>query len=363
MSVRVLCAIAALGWGMSFPHRVVAAKPPTADFDRDADSATDASPEHPPKRTTARERLAAKRAAHTPPVRPESPEEHRQWLARLAANRVEPWPPESARDQAEALARSRKMISEVLAQLPGTRVYETDHFLFTSNMTPDEAAPYVRYLDKMYDFMCELYGVPAGTRVWLGGKAPIFAFQTEEQFVAFEAKFFEVPPQESQHLYGVCHQNTRGDVVTACFRGEDPNDFGQMLVHETSHGFIHRYKTKARLPSWVNEGMADLIGAQLVPKSTAVKNKELAALVILKQRHSLGGDFFTAESIHDWQYGAASSLNRFLLETDRKSYVRFIEGMKEGLKWPVALQQAYGGTPDQLLTQYGQSIGVPDLRP
>jgi hypothetical protein len=101
----------------------------------------------------------------------------------------------------------------------------------------------------------------------------------------------------------------------------------------------------------------------MVPKSTAVKNKETAALAILREHHSLGGDFFAAEPIHDWQYGVASSLNRFLLQTDRQSYVRFIEGMKEGLKWPVALQQAYNGTPEQLVVQYGQSIGLPDLRP
>jgi hypothetical protein len=208
--------------------------------------------------------------------------------------------------------------------------------------------------------MCELYGVSAGTRVWLGGKAPIFAFLTQQQFSAFEAKYFHVP---AQGVDGICHQNSRGDVVIACFCGQDPNDFGQMLVHETSHGFIHRYKTKARLPSWVNEGMAELIGAEMVPRSNSVPNKERAALMILQQRRSLGGNFFTAESLDDWQYGVASSLNRFLLQTDRARYVRFIEGLKEGLQWPDALQRAYGGTPEQLVTQYGQRIGVPDLRP
>jgi hypothetical protein len=94
-----------------------------------------------------------------------------------------------------------------------------------------------------------------------------------------------------------------------------------------------------------------------------VKNKEREALTILQEHRSLGGDFFSAEPIHDWQYGVASSLNRLLLQTDRQSYVRFIDGLKEGLKWPVALQQAYNGTPEQLVKQYGQSIGVPDLRP
>ena len=101
----------------------------------------------------------------------------------------------------------------------------------------------------------------------------------------------------------------------------------------------------------------------MVPKSAAVKNKELAALAILQERHSLGGDFFTAEPIHDWQYGIASSLNRFLLKTNQQNYVRFIEGLKEGMKWPAALQQAFNGTPEQLVAQYGQSIGVSDLRP
>jgi hypothetical protein len=252
------------------------------------------------------------------------------------------------------------MVDEVISHLPGTRLYETDHFLFTSNMPPQEVEPYVRYLDAMYDWMCEFYGVPAGTRVWLGDKAPIFAFVERQQFIDFERHYYRVPAQE---LYGLCHQNSRGDVAIACFRGQNPHDFGQMLVHETSHGFIHRYKTKARLPSWVNEGMAELIGSEMVPRSDAVKRKELVALAMLKQQRSLGGNFFTAESLDAWQYGAASSLNRFLLNADRKGYVRFIEGLKEGLDWPDALRQAYGGTPEQLVAQYGQRIGVPDLRP
>ncbi|HEY4231886.1 MAG TPA: hypothetical protein VGM76_00540 [Lacipirellulaceae bacterium] len=363
MYLRACCAIAACCWGISFSLLAAAANPSSADNDQAADSATGTSVPQPKKRLTAQERIAARRAPKPAANQPETPEEHRQRLARLAANGVEPWPAESAGDHAEALARSRKMISEVLSLLPGMRVYETDHFFFVSNITSDTVAPYIRSLDKMYDSMCELYGVRAGTPVWLGGKAPVFAFKTQEQFSAFEQKYFEVPARDSQHLYGICHQSSRGDVVIACFQGEDANDFGQMLVHETSHGFIHRYKTKARLPSWVNEGMADVIGAEMVPKSMAVKTKEKSALAILRERHSLGGDFFTAEPIHDWQYGVASSLTRFLMETDRQSYVRFIEGLKAGQKWPIALERAYNGTPDQLVTQYGQSIGVPDLRP
>jgi hypothetical protein len=363
MSLRVVFAVAVCCAASLRAPAIRAAEPASAAADEDASSNPSVFAPPKPSRMTAKQRAAARRAAQIAANQARDQESHRPWFQLLAANGVEPWPVETARDHAAALARTRKMINEVLALLPGTRVYETDHFLFTSNIPADQVKPYVTYLDKMYDWMCELYGVPAGTRVWLGGKAPIFAFQTQDQFVAFEAKFFAVSAQDSQHMYGLCHQNTRGDVVIACFSGEDPNDFGQMLVHETSHGFIHRYKTKARLPSWVNEGMAELIGAEMVPKSTAVKNKERAALAILQERHSLGGDFFTAEPIHDWQYGIASSLNRFLLKTNQQNYVRFIEGLKGGMTWPAALQQAFNGTPEQLVAQYGQSIGVPDLRP
>jgi hypothetical protein len=313
-----------------------------------------------PKRLSPRERAAAKRAQRAAALQAQREEEHRRWLARVKANGVEPWPEETDVEHAAALKRSRAMIDEVISLLPGTQLYETDHFLFTSNIPPAQAAPYVRYIDRMYDWMCQLYGVPADTKVWLGGKAPIFAFLTREQFVGFETKYFQPPAPD---IYGLCHQNSRGDVVIACFRGEDPDDFGQMLVHETSHGFIHRYKTKARLPTWVNEGMAELIGAEMVPRSKSVKNKELVALAVMKQQRSLGRDFFVTDDLEAWQYGAASSLNRFLLETNRQSYVAFIEGLKEGLPWPKALQRAYGGTPEQLVVQYGQRIGVPGLQP
>jgi hypothetical protein len=80
------------------------------------------------------------------------------------------------------------------------------------------------------------------------------------------------------------------------------------------------------------------------------------------QQRSLGG-MLSARRIESWQYGAASNLNRFLLQADRERYVRFIESLKEGVKWDEALREAYGNSPEELLAYYGRQIGVPDLRP
>ena len=352
--VRYCLLFAFVATNVLMPRFALAAEcaKPQAAGEREADST--------PRRLSSRERAAARRAERAAAEQARQEKVHAAWLGRLEAHGVEPWPEATDEVHAAARERSQKMVDDVIARLPGTRLYETEHFLFTSNMPPPEVAPYVRYLDAMYDWMCKLYGIPAGTRVWLGDKAPVFAFAQQAQFLDFEERHFQVP---AEGMYGLCHQNMQGDVVIACFRGDDPNDFGQMLVHETSHGFIHRYKSKARLPSWVNEGMADLIGAEMVPQSKSVERREYIALTLVKERHSLGGNFFTAEPIDAWQYGVASSLNRFLLNTDRPSYVRFIEKLKEGQKWPDALREAFGGTPEQLVGQYGRWIGIPDLRP
>jgi hypothetical protein len=319
-----------------------------------------------PKGRSLSARAAARRAQRDSAARERRDKELAEWLARLEARGVDPWPdPESDDDHAAALAKSREMVDEVIAAFPGTQLYETEHFLFTSNMPQEQAGPYVAYLDKMYEWMCQLYGVPKAHKVWLGGKAPVFAFLERDQFEAFEAKYFPDARQQLgtlTNIYGLCHQSMRGEVIIACYRGDDPNDFGQMLVHETSHGFIHRYKTKAQLPNWVDEGMADLIGSEMVPASKTVKDRELKAIAQLAQQRSLGG-LLTTPRIQAWQYGMASNLNRFLLRSNRQSYVRFIENLKEGMKWEEALLDAYGSTPEEMLAHYAQWINVAELRP
>jgi hypothetical protein len=72
---------------------------------------------------------------------------------------------------------------------------------------------------------------------------------------------------------------------------------------------------------------------------------------------------FAAERITSDQYGMASNLTRFLLKSDQKAYVQFINRLKEGMSWPDALRAAYHKTPDEMLAYYGRAIGVPDLQP
>jgi hypothetical protein len=286
-------------------------------------------------------------------------EEHKAWLARIKAKGIEPWPELTQEEHQAAIDASKAIVEQVKKAYQNIQLHETKQFLFCTNIPPEQCGPYVLSLDKMHDMMCQMYNIKKGTPVWKG-KALVIAFLTQEEFMDFERKFMQTNLPST--VYGVCHQKPNGDVLMACFRGERMADFGQMLVHETSHGFIHRYKTPVVFPNWVNEGMADYIGVAMVP-CKSMRDGEKYAVLQMRLQRSMGGDFFTRRNISSWQYGVASTLADYMIRTDKKAYVKFIEGMKEGLSWEESLMASYKATPQQLVSSYGQAIGVPDLKP
>jgi hypothetical protein len=136
-----------------------------------------------------------------------------------------------------------------------------------------------------------------------------------------------------------------------------------MLVHETSHGFIHRYKTPVNVPNWINEGMADWIAGVIVPDSGAVRSKVAKGTARLKATGSVGSDFFTAGNISFDDYGIATTMVDALIKTSPKKFVAFVDGIKAGQTWEASLLENYGLSVEQFVAAYGRSVGVPNLKP
>jgi hypothetical protein len=234
LSPLLLCSALATSTTLLADEPSSATKKPASRLDSTKSTVTkkSAAPRKTPKKTAAQTK---KEAAHA------------KWLERLKEREVDPWPEnETDEEHAEALKKSREMAIEVVSLFSGCQLQETQHFLVVSNIPPQQIAPYVASLDRMYDFMCRLYGIPRTHKVWLGGKTPIFAFLEREEFDAFEERYFPESRETIRALgnvYGLSHLSKSGEVAISCFRGNDPNDFGQMLVHETRHGVSHRYNT------------------------------------------------------------------------------------------------------------------------
>jgi len=279
---------------------------------------------------------------------------------RMRARGVAPWPDLSAADHAAEVKSLESFVEQVREAFPQLERSATHEFIVVTDIPAREIGPFVANLDAMHDFLCDLYGIPRGEPVWKG-KCLVIAFRREADFQAFEARFMQVAAPPGVH--GLCHQASDGRVIMACHQGRDLDAFAHMLVHETSHGFNHRWMSPQRLPNWLNEGLAEWVGTQVVPRSRQVPAKEAQARAFMQQTGSLGPGFLTADNIQPVQYGIASQLVKFLVARDRRKFAEFVRGIKEGMTAEESLQAAFQGSIDDLVAAFGGAIGLPGLKP
>ncbi len=274
------------------------------------------------------------------------------------------WEEFSPDEQEEHVTQHKEFLHEVTQHFsPRLRMdlTETKYFLFLSDMPRQQMAPVLRQLDAMNEELGKAFGYEPGYNIWKG-KAVIVAFANRTDFVEFEAEFMN-KSEVGSSVQGLCHSDSTGRVVVGCYRGNSTNYFNVLLVHETAHGYVARFRTNARIPSWLNEGISDWIAGVAVPSSKSIKTRQNNAAKRLRTIGTFGGQFLDAKAIEAWQYGAASSIVHLLVAKDPVRFKLFINGIKEGLKWQDSLRRAYNASPEGLCRLYGRSIGVPNLTP
>lgn len=272
------------------------------------------------------------------------------------------WPEPTDEERAKTIADYKEFLKRVQASYQAPCfLQETEFFLFFTDLPAAQVPPYVANLDKMYFKLCEAFGVPKGKNIFLG-KCIIVAFAKEESFLAFEEKFLDNP--NAKGAQGLAHGSSDGRAIIACFRGHyDVANFGALLVHETTHGVTHRLRSTVAPPKWIGEGMADWAAHAVVPRKSAF-DRQKESVVKVQKSGSLGGNFFDQDAkLEAWQYDIASHLVSFLAQLDPGRFRAFFMNIKEGDTPEEALARSYGLTPAELLTQYGRSIGVANLRP
>jgi len=269
-----------------------------------------------------------------------------------------PWPGLTRDDHDRAIEQAKAFAERAHLQVSGRLAfYETRYFLFFTDLNRDEALKWQALLDRMYDRMCEMFAVKRGTNIWRG-KASVYVFRSDDDYRKFEQTLFNTP---AENTAGRCHANSRGDVTIAFYRQLDEKTFANILVHEATHGFLHRYRTAVHVQSWANEGLAEWIAADLVPQSQTPKARRSRANQMLRQWRNLGPDFFTTPQIAGDQYGIAYTFTAFLISADRSGYVKFINGCKDGLDSVRSLEKAYGVPVEDIVAAYGRSMGVGHL--
>lgn len=268
------------------------------------------------------------------------------------------WPELTEQQQAEAVD-NLKAISEETQQKLGRpcQLYETKYFLFYTDLSAREANNWSGLLDRMYARLCETFGVPRGKNIWLG-KALVFVFSKQADYMRFES---EVAKADAKGTAGMCHSFSDGKVIIAFYRQPQELEFAHVLVHESVHGFVHRYRSRVYVPSWANEGLAEVIATDLVPQRGRRDMMRTLAREGLQQHNNSMGDFFTAQHIAGWQYPVAQMLCEFMITAGKKNYVDFINGIKDGLSWDDALSERFQAPVERLVAVFGQTLGLKKL--
>lgn len=301
--------------------------------------------------------------AHSPAKRQARLDHQAEIDKRLEAKRARYWPEIPEEEQAQYVAEQKDFLQDAKTKLGlPLELIETRYFLFYTDIPLNKVGVYVQYLDVMYENLTKAFDFPQGKNIWRG-KCPVVAFQNKSDFMRFEADVMQAPADSSTQ--GRCHNFGDGRVVMACYKGDSESFFACVLVHETSHGFIHRYKSSVHIPPWINEGIADWVAGTVVGKfNDEMRRRQFEAVDRIRQSGTLGGSFFGDDADLDrWQYGTASSLVEMLLRIDPKKYRKLIDNVKEGMESEDALRDAYGFGYVELTRQYGALARVPNLQP
>ena len=98
------------------------------------------------------------------------------------------WGKQSPEEMAAAIVELKKFAEETKQRInPKLALYETQFFLFYSDLAPNEAQNWAGLLDRMYARLALLFGVPKGENIWRG-KALVFVFASDQDYFAFQLK-------------------------------------------------------------------------------------------------------------------------------------------------------------------------------
>ncbi len=284
---------------------------------------------------------------------------------RLRPNGGAVWQWVTQEEHTEWMRIHHEFVESVKARFIGTplKVYENEHFLLLTDLEPSLASLSLKRLDSMYEMMCKAYGVAQGRNIWCG-KCVVVAFQRQSDYVRFQKEVMKNPRTEAdlQTSGGGCHARKSGQVIIALWKGSSTFSFTHKLIHETSHGFIARYRTDVRMPSWLNEGLADWIAVHILKSSRQIEARGKRALAMVQTQQSLNGMFETQQIKGDY-YGVAVAVVDMLLERDTGRFREFIIAIKDGHAPNEALQLSYEMTYADVARNFGRRIGLPTLKP
>jgi hypothetical protein len=255
----------------------------------------------------------------------------------------------TAQENAAQIERTRKRAAEAERVLEATFVeIETDHFLIFTDWEAREHGFLKEQCEAAYAVLARQFNQPVKESVFVG-KLPIFMFATQKEFLRFAREFDEFGAGET--VLGYFHSSPieqghmamwKPGVGSGIGAGGSPQlamrNWGRTLVHEFTHAFIHRYKSNARIPRWLNEGVAEMISEATLPSNNYRSQARSAA----QDGVDVMPLFDDSNIPSGYYYPVMMTLAECLQKQSSKRFLSLFDEIKDGTEPEAALQKVYG---------------------
>ena len=129
--------------------------------------------------------------------------------------------------------------------------------------------------------------------------------------------------------------------------------WGYTLTHEFTHAFVNRYRSNARVPRWMNEGLAEVIAQSVFPRPEA----RMHARNMASRTDAHIETIFDDEQMPGGQYyPVMQTMVEMLIAKDTPRFIRMFNAIKDGTKAQQALKDFYGVDNAGLLQAWKEFI-------
>lgn len=268
--------------------------------------------------------------------------------ASVAANEVVHYTTPTAAENAASIALTRRRMQEAQKTLEVKFVeLETAHFLIYTDWDPREYNFLKEQCEGAYRVVAKQFNQPVDGNVFVG-KLPIYMFATQKAFRRFAQEFDEFSAPEAVLGYHYSSPSEQGHMAmwkptvgTGINAGASRDDamrrWGRTLAHEFSHAFIHRYRSNAQIPRWLNEGTAEMIAEAALPTNNYHGKARMAAL----DGADLMPLFDDSNMPSGYYYPVMMTMAECLQKQDGRKFVALFDEIKSGTEPEEALKKIY----------------------
>jgi hypothetical protein len=187
-----------------------------------------------------------------------------------------------------------------------------------------------------------MFALPKGLNLF-HGKGVCIVSADENRFKAIEqAAFGTMPPPG---CVGLCHMIGPRVLVNA-WRSPDDDMFMATLVHEATHGIMHRYGTPERLPIWAEEGYAEYVAANSFDSSPVDQGRRGWGLRFIREGNAtapyFGGDPSSWPGPNAIGYSLGYMAVDLMIRQKGAAFGEWVKDVKTGVPWEQSLKRRFG---------------------